>query len=222
MRTTVLPHSPLPLPATPVPLSSFTRCCQPSRPFARRARASAHDAMRDHRCAATIRRARLRSCAASRRLAARGPAERAALRRVPGPAATRTGCQNRCVIGRLEKTVFDCPDPRALAAFYAAILGMRVNEDSDNWVVIGMEPGARQLAFQRVTDWTAPDWPDPRHPQQLHLDIRVQDVDAAEREVLALGARRLPGELEGRYRVFADPAGHPFCLVFGRHSAPSA
>jgi catechol 2,3-dioxygenase-like lactoylglutathione lyase family enzyme len=123
------------------------------------------------------------------------------------------------VIGRLEKTVFDCPDPRALAAFYAAILGMRVNEDSDDWVVIGSEPGARQLAFQRAAHWIPPDWPDPHRPQQLHLDIRVDDVDAAERAVLALGARRLPGELEGRFRVFADPVGHPFCLVFGGHSA---
>ena len=60
----------------------------------------------------------------------------------------------------------------------------------------------------------SPDWPGPRRPQQLHLDIRVDDADAAEREVLALGAKRLPGEL------FADPAGHPFCLVFGRHAAP--
>ncbi len=120
------------------------------------------------------------------------------------------------MIGHLEKTVLDCPDPRALATFYGAILGMRINEDLGDWVVIGSRPGARQLAFQRATPWNPPDWPDPRHPQQLHLDIRVDDIEAAEREVLALGARRLPGELEGRYRVFADPAGHPFCLVFGR------
>jgi catechol 2,3-dioxygenase-like lactoylglutathione lyase family enzyme len=120
------------------------------------------------------------------------------------------------MIGHLEKTVLDCPDPRALAIFYGAILGMRINEDLGDWVVIGSRPGARQLAFQRATPWNPPDWPDPRHPQQLHLDIRVEDIEAAEREVLALGARRLPGELEGRYRVFADPAGHPFCLVFGR------
>ncbi len=138
---------------------------------------------------------------------------------VGGGALGSQGCQNRGVIGRLEKTVFDCPDPRALAAFYAAVLGMRINEDSEDWVVIGTEPGARQLAFQRVTHWTAPAWCDPRRPQQLHLDIRVDDVDAAEREVLALGARRLPGELEGRYRVFADPVGHPFCLVFGGQRA---
>jgi hypothetical protein len=122
------------------------------------------------------------------------------------------------MIGRLEKTVVDCPDPRGLAAFYAAMLGMRINEDSADWVVIGSEPGSRQLAFQRVAHWTPPDWPDPHRPQQLHLDIRVDDVDAAEREVLALGASRLPGELPGHYRVFADPVGHPFCLVFGRQS----
>jgi hypothetical protein len=60
-----------------------------------------------------------------------------------------------------------------------------------------------------------PRWPDPEHPQQLHLDIRVDDVDAAERAVLALGARRLPTERESGFRVFADPVGHPFCLVFG-------
>ena len=47
------------------------------------------------------------------------------------------------MIGQLEKTVLDCPDPRALAAFYAQMLGMRVNEESDDWVVIGLEPGAR-------------------------------------------------------------------------------
>jgi catechol 2,3-dioxygenase-like lactoylglutathione lyase family enzyme len=120
------------------------------------------------------------------------------------------------MIGRLEKTVFDCPDPRALAAFYAEVLGMQVNEDSEEWVVIGLEPGARQLAFQRAPAWKPPRWPDPGQPQQLHLDIRVDDVDAAERAVLALGARRLPGERETGFRVFADPVGHPFCLVFGR------
>ena len=108
------------------------------------------------------------------------------------------------MIGRLEKTVLDCPDPQALAAFYAAILGMRVNQDIGDWVVIGREPGARELAFQRVVPYRAPQWPSPHRPQQLHLDIRVDDVDAAEREVLALGATRLPGGLEGRYRVFAD------------------
>ncbi|MFF1301106.1 VOC family protein [Streptomyces sp. NPDC058296] len=67
-----------------------------------------------------------------------------------------------------------------------------------------------------------PAWPDPQRPQQLHLDIRVDDADAAERAVLALGARRLPGEWDGRFRVVADPVSHPFCLVFGRHRVAHA
>ncbi len=119
------------------------------------------------------------------------------------------------MIGRLEKTVLDCPDPLALAAFYAEVLGMRVNEEDGDWVVIGREPGMRELAFQRASPYVAPQWPDPGHPQQEHLDIRVDDVDSAERAVLALGASRLPAERESGFRVFADPAGHPFCLVFG-------
>ncbi len=60
------------------------------------------------------------------------------------------------MIGRLEETVLDRPDPRALAAFHAEILGMRVNEDSEDWVVIGIESGVRQLAFQRASRWVPP------------------------------------------------------------------
>jgi catechol 2,3-dioxygenase-like lactoylglutathione lyase family enzyme len=118
-------------------------------------------------------------------------------------------------IGRIEKTVLDCPDPRALAAFYGAVLGMQVNEDTDgDWVVIGRETGLRELAFQRAEPYAPPRWPDPGHPQQEHLDIRVDDVDAAERAVVELGATRLRSEHENGFRVFTDPAGHPFCLVY--------
>jgi catechol 2,3-dioxygenase-like lactoylglutathione lyase family enzyme len=119
------------------------------------------------------------------------------------------------VIGRLEKTVIDCSDPRALAAFYAQVLGMQVLEDGADWVVIGRAPGWREVAFQRA-DVPAPTWPDPGVPQQAHLDVRVADVEAAERAVLALGAVRVgPSDDRRGFRVFRDPAGHPFCLVFG-------
>lgn len=128
-------------------------------------------------------------------------------------------CHAVGVIGRLEKTVIDCPDPRALAQFYCHVLGMGVNEDTGGWVVIGSGPGLRQLAFQRVTEWVPPRWPDPAYPQQLHLDVRVNDADQAEHELLALGATRVPGERETGFRVFTDPVGHPFCIVFGRHSS---
>jgi len=68
------------------------------------------------------------------------------------------------VIGHLEKTVIDYPDPRALAEFYCQVLGMRINEDIDRWAVIGSGSGLRQLAFQRAADWTPPRWPDPAYP----------------------------------------------------------
>lgn len=120
------------------------------------------------------------------------------------------------MIGRLEKTVLDCPDPRALADFYADVLGMQVNEDTDgDWVVIGRGPGMRELAFQRDAGYTPPTWPDPDRPQHEHLDVRVDDVEVAERAVLDLGARVLQGESGTGFRVYADSAGHPFCLVYG-------
>ena len=111
----------------------------------------------------------------------------------------------RTAVGTLEKTVFDCPEPRELAEFYAAVLGMQVNEDEPDWVVIGRGPGLRELAFQRS---------DKKGPQQLHLDIRVDDVDAAQQVVESLGATLLDDTPGRGFRVFADPAGHPFCLVF--------
>ena len=95
---------------------------------------------------------------------------------------------------------------------------MRINEDIESWVVIGSAPGLRQLAFQRAAVWIPPHWPDPAYPQQMHLDIRVSDADRAEQELLALGATRAPGARETGFRVFVDPVGHPFCVVFGHHN----
>jgi catechol 2,3-dioxygenase-like lactoylglutathione lyase family enzyme len=115
---------------------------------------------------------------------------------------------------QLEKPVLDCPDPRELARFYAELLGMEVLEDSAEWVVLGRQSGMRELAFQLADPWKPPRWPDPNHPL-VHLDIRVDDVDAAERAVLAAGATRAPGTPETGYRVYRDPVGHPFCLTYG-------
>jgi catechol 2,3-dioxygenase-like lactoylglutathione lyase family enzyme len=116
------------------------------------------------------------------------------------------------MIGQLHSVVIDAPDPHALATFYAGLLGMEVKGNpGDDWV---WATGAGyRLAFQEAPDLRPPDWPDPDRPQQFHLDIRVADVDEAEPKVLALGARRLPGE-GGDFRVYADPVGHPFCLVW--------
>ena len=69
-------------------------------------------------------------------------------------------------------------------------------------MVIGSGPGRRQLAFQRAAAWIPPRWPDPAYPQQMHLDIRVNDAHQAERELLTLGATRVLGERETGFRVF--------------------
>ncbi|WP_456064336.1 VOC family protein [Catelliglobosispora koreensis] len=73
----------------------------------------------------------------------------------------------------------------------------------------------RQLAFQRAREWRPPVWRDPERGQQLHVDILVDDIEVAEQAVLALGARRAPGETDAEgFRVYLDPAGHPFCFTF--------
>ncbi|WP_395295707.1 VOC family protein [Kitasatospora hibisci] len=122
------------------------------------------------------------------------------------------------MIGKLQCIVLDCPDPAALARFYAALLGGEVDRPDRRWSLhadwstLHTEDGT-VICFQRVADHRPPRWPDPAHPQQVHLDIDVADLDAAEREVLALGATRLSDA--GGWRVYADTAGHPFCLIPG-------
>lgn len=113
------------------------------------------------------------------------------------------------VIGRLHHVVIDCRDPAALAGFYSELLGLPVTYRSPDWVVVSRDDTTSGLAFQLAPDHRPPAWPDPERPQQVHFDVMVDDVDAAAPMVLALGARRLPG---GDH-VYADPAGHPFCLI---------
>jgi catechol 2,3-dioxygenase-like lactoylglutathione lyase family enzyme len=115
------------------------------------------------------------------------------------------------VIGRLHHVIMDCPDPAALAAFWSALLGLPVTWQQDDFAVVSVNDTTSGVAFQRVADYQPPRWPDPARPQQLHFDIMVDDVATAGPQVLALGARRLGGD--ARSPVFADPAGHPFCLI---------
>jgi catechol 2,3-dioxygenase-like lactoylglutathione lyase family enzyme len=113
------------------------------------------------------------------------------------------------MIGRLHHVILDCPDPAGLAAFYSELLGLPVTYTSEDFVVIAASDETSGLAFQLAPDHQPPRWPDPDRPQQAHLDVMVDDRAAAGRRVIELGARRLDTGDD----VYADPAGHPFCLV---------
>jgi predicted enzyme related to lactoylglutathione lyase len=128
-----------------------------------------------------------------------------------GEAAMATG------VPRFGSIVFDCPDPRTLAEFYARLLEWPVPEpDPDGgWVSLANPGGAVGLSFQRVEEeYREPRWPTQEVPQQLHLDLEVDDLEAAHARAVELGARVLDdqGMKPTGFRVYADPAGHPFCL----------
>ncbi len=114
-------------------------------------------------------------------------------------------------IARMAWTCIDCPDPTALAGFYSAILGWPVVDDDGEWVSLEAADG-QMLCFQRVDGYRAPEWPGQEHPQQEHLDLWVDDLDEAEPQVLALGAVKHDVQPGQSFRVYLDPAGHPFCL----------
>ena len=121
------------------------------------------------------------------------------------------------MIGTLRSVVVDCQRPAELAEFYRKLLGGEIDASDAEFVVLS-QPGAR-LAFQLSPEHSPPDFPDPAGSQQFHLDVLVDEVDAAEKEVLALGATAIPGVGEeagdDRFRVYRDPAGHTFCLMWG-------
>ncbi len=113
-------------------------------------------------------------------------------------------------IARFPSIVIDCPDPGALATFYGAMLEWKVDISSD-WAEVRADYG-QCISFQQVDGYTPPGWPHQEVPQQMHLDIKVDDFDVAEPAVLALGATKTGSETQ-TFRVYRDPAGHPFCLI---------
>ncbi len=118
-------------------------------------------------------------------------------------------------IATFDVTVLDTPEPKRLAEFYAALLDWKIEDQSDDWIPLRGR-GGHGLAFQLAPDYVAPSWPTNEVPQQVHLDFDVPDLDAAESQVLALGATAtgLP-EKPASFRVYLDPTGHPFCLCKG-------
>ncbi|MGI5272049.1 VOC family protein [Nonomuraea sp. CA-218870] len=144
--------------------------------------------------------------------------------------------------GRPElcQVVLDCTDARALAEFYRALLGLVYrpgdeppeagadDERGRDWLVLRTPGGASWLAFQQVDELPEATWPGGPVPQQLHLDLTVRSVGelrAAHERVLRLGGRLLLDRIEDEeepLRVYADPAGHPFCVFVSTRAASGA
>jgi len=126
---------------------------------------------------------------------------------------------------RFDIVALDTPDPVGLARFYCDLLGWHVERTDDDWVTIRGDAGtgespAGRLAFQLAPDFVAPTWPDPGVPQQAHLDLAVDDLEQAGAFAESIDARRVHGPgPEQDYRVYLDPAGHPFCLCLSDGAA---
>ena len=131
---------------------------------------------------------------------------------------------------QLRQVVLDCTDARALAEFYRRLLGLVYRQGDEppaggepdvrgrDWLVLRDNTGNSGMAFQQVAELPEATWPVGPHPQQLHLDLTVPsavDLDVQHERALSLGARLLYDrsvDPEEPLRVYADPAGHPFCI----------
>src|SRR5579859_391640 len=137
--------------------------------------------------------------------------------RTPAP----TFIKDDCMKIKRQIIVFDAADLAAESRFWAGLLGGTVVED-DDWHSVLID-GEWRLGVQLAPNHVPPDWQDGTPQQQMHLDLHVDDLQAAHEEVMSLGARLLKPaskptdnpDGDEMFAVYADPAGHPFCL--GQH-----
>lgn len=115
---------------------------------------------------------------------------------------------------RISATVLGAPDPEALGAFYARLLGWTVVTDEPEWVMVRPPDGGTSLSFQYEEGYIRPVWPTAPGEQQmmLHLDIAVDDLESGVEWAVELGATPAGFQPQEDVRVMLDPAGHPFCL----------
>jgi catechol 2,3-dioxygenase-like lactoylglutathione lyase family enzyme len=115
---------------------------------------------------------------------------------------------------KLTATVLGAPDAQELAAFYCRLLGWTVRKGEPGWVALSTPDGGAGLSFQTEPGYTRPAWPAGADDQQMmmHLDIEVDDLEAAGAHAVATGAALAEYQPQEDVRVYLDPAGHPFCL----------
>ena len=113
---------------------------------------------------------------------------------------------------RLSSVTLNCADAPALADFYADITGGQVTFCRGGWATVATAGG--RIDIQAVEDYERPQWPGPAGTSLLHLDFLVDDLAATEQRVLKVGAVKFDFQPNAEHcLVFADPAGHPFCLT---------
>ena len=125
-------------------------------------------------------------------------------------------------IAKYSLTALDCPDPVELANFYSQITGFEVvvahrsKDGQPQWVEL-VDVDQTRIAFQKIDNYLKPTWPVGPVPQQAHLDFDVSDLNVAEQMILKIGAVKSSiqpsSNPDDNFRVYFDPAGHPFCLV---------
>lgn len=115
---------------------------------------------------------------------------------------------------RFETVNIDCPDAQAMAEFYGRLLGWEVTFRDDDFILMRDPNGGAGISFQERADYRPPVWPEQPGSQDkmLHLDMRVEDLDAAVAYALAAGGRLAAYQGREDLRVILDPAGHPLCL----------
>ncbi len=115
---------------------------------------------------------------------------------------------------RVSATTIGAPDPRALGAFYAKLLGWTVVENEPDWVMVRPPSGGTGLSFQHEQYFVPPVWPAEPGRQQMtsHLDIAVDDLEAGVTWAVEAGARPAEFQPQDDVRVMLDPVGNPFCL----------
>jgi predicted enzyme related to lactoylglutathione lyase len=120
---------------------------------------------------------------------------------------------------RFQVVVLDAADLAAVSSFWAGVLGGSVDAE-DDWHMVMDAAGTPRIGVQRAPNHVPPEWPGGAQQQQLHMDLWVEDLATAHDEVIELGATLLQEatnpDADEVFQVYADPAGHPFCLCWHR------
>lgn len=119
---------------------------------------------------------------------------------------------------KIRRTIItlDAADLDTESRFWADLLGGEVDAE-DDWHSVIVD-GEWKLGVQLAPDHVPPQWPGGPQQQQIHLDVWVDDLAESHERAVGLGARLLQPSTDPnageQFQVYADPAGHPFCLCW--------